>query len=243
MLDKELIRKNFSRSAASYEKHAVLQKEMAERLFSMVRHLTPSRILDIGCGTGCLTRKLAERFPGAEVIGIDIAPGMIEVAVKNVPPVNLRYEIGDGEGLNFGQNSFDLVVSNASMQWMDAGLVLEGVAKVLAAGGHFAFTTFGPRTLGELKEAGFRVNAFLSEIELMAMAQAHFQVFQLDSRMTRQNFMSIKDLIYHLREIGSQSVDAGASPAPDAWKRKLNLRAPLEVSFEVISCDLALPSR
>jgi hypothetical protein len=120
---------------------------------------------------------------------------------------------------------------------------LKNVADALGPGGQFIFTTFGPRTLGELREAGFRVNAFLSEIELMAMAQAHFQVFQLDSRMTRQNFMSIKDLIYHLREIGAQSVDADASPAPDAWKRKLNLRAPFGASFEIVLGNLALLSQ
>ena len=85
MLDKNEISRNFSSSAVRYDEHSALQREMADDLLSLLTTkplINPSAILDIGCGTGYLTRKLAELFPAARVEGIDIAKGMIDEAQK-----------------------------------------------------------------------------------------------------------------------------------------------------------------
>ena len=64
------------------------------------------RILDVGCGTGFTTRRLARRFPRAEVLGLDLSPAMIARAKRVLLP-NLRYAVGDVRTL---EGRFDLVV-------------------------------------------------------------------------------------------------------------------------------------
>jgi len=241
MLNKEEIRKNFSLSAPEYEEHAKLQKELADELFQSVQSLQPLRILDIGCGTGYLARRLAEKFSKAEVIGMDIAPGMIEVAKQKNDLKNLTFETGDGESLSFPKHFFELVVSNASLQWMDARKVFKAVIEVLKPKGHFIFNTFGPQTLFELKESGFQVNRFISVEEIKELIGIRFSIDKLDSKMAVQKFQSVKELVYHLKEIGAQSVNSPPRPGQNVlqalrrykenyWEGK-NVTATYEIIF------------
>jgi SAM-dependent methyltransferase len=72
----------------------------------------PARVLDLGTGTGKAARLLAERYPAAEVVGVDLAPAMIEEARKLVPPElapRLRFEVADASALPFEDGAFDLV--------------------------------------------------------------------------------------------------------------------------------------
>ena len=73
----------------------------------------PRRALDVGTGTGKAAVLLAERFPGAEVVGVDLAPQMVAEARRLRPPEvgdRLRYEVADAAELPFEDGAFDLVV-------------------------------------------------------------------------------------------------------------------------------------
>ena len=245
MLDKEQIKKNFSRSAPDYERHAQLQNGLADELFSSLDGFEPKRVLDLGCGTGYLTRKLAEKFPAAEVMGIDIAPGMIEVANNRNKRKNLKFAVGDGESISFGDGIFDVLVSNASLQWMNMGKVLGGARRALQSGGRFVFNTFGPQTLKELKASGFHVNEFLSVNQLIELADRHFKIIEIKSRVISQRFGNVKELVCHLREIGAQN--PGSNPKADAlraikrYRERHSLGEYVIASYEVISGYLTKP--
>src|SRR5437763_12042671 len=71
------------------------------------------RVLDVGCGTGHLTKKIAEA--GASVVGVDASPAMIAEARRNFP--DLKFEIADAAAMRFDQ-SFDAVFSNAALHWV-----------------------------------------------------------------------------------------------------------------------------
>jgi ubiquinone/menaquinone biosynthesis C-methylase UbiE len=96
----------------------------------------PSRILDVGCGTGYLLGRLAARLPLAEVLaGIDPAPAMITVA-RAAAADRLRFVVGTAERLPWPAESFDLVVSTTSFDhWADQRAGLAECARVLAPGG------------------------------------------------------------------------------------------------------------
>jgi ubiquinone/menaquinone biosynthesis C-methylase UbiE len=96
----------------------------------------PSRILDVGCGTGYLLGRLAARLPQAEVFaGIDAAPAMITVA-RAAAADRLRFVVGTAERLPWPAESFDLVVSTTSFDhWADQRAGLAECARVLAPGG------------------------------------------------------------------------------------------------------------
>ena len=233
MLDKETIKRNFSKSARDYDKHAGLQNELADALFSKLTtyNLQLTTVLDIGCGTGYLTRKIAAAFPAANVVGIDLAPGMIAVAQEKNTLPNLSFQIMDGECFAFAQEHFDLIVSNTSLQWMNFEEVLNCIAYALQIKGYFLFNTFGPQTLAELKAAGFRVNEFLSVDEIFRLVKNRFDKAELDEKIITRQYANVRDLLHNLKGLGAQS--AAGKPLAPAKKAKLN--QPITVSYEVIS--------
>jgi len=97
----------------------------------------PARILDLGTGTGVVAFALAERYPQAEVVGIDLSPGMIEEARAKVPPElagRVRFEVGDAAALEQSDGEFDLVVLSNMIPFFDE------LARVAAASGTLVFS-------------------------------------------------------------------------------------------------------
>lgn len=78
------------------------------------------RVLDVGCGTGYLTRRLAPLvIPGGEVIGVDPAAPMIEYARRHAP-ATCRYLVGEGQALDLPDTSIDVVVSSLALHHIPA---------------------------------------------------------------------------------------------------------------------------
>jgi malonyl-CoA O-methyltransferase len=149
-LDKEAIRRRFERAASSYDIFSVVQRGMAKRLVERIER-EPSSILDLGCGTGYLTGLLAGRFPLAPITAVDFAPAMIEQARKRAP--GALFLACDIEDLEPEPDSYDLIVSNATIQWLtEPERTLARLADSLSAGGELQLATFGPRTFWELDQ-------------------------------------------------------------------------------------------
>lgn len=101
---------------------------------------SPARILDVGTGTGAGARMLAQRFPAAQIVGIDLSQAMVEQARRNTPAElseRVRYERGDASALPFDEGSFDLAAHANMIPFFDE------VARVVATGGQalFAFSS------------------------------------------------------------------------------------------------------
>jgi len=131
----------FETRAASYEQGWLgrLHHEIADRTadLALLTLPTPSRVLDIGCGTGYLLRTLAGRCPSAEKFdGIDPAPSMIQVATSSSSDGRLQFAAGVAEHLPFADDAFDLVVTTTSFDhWSDQQAGLRECARVLQPGG------------------------------------------------------------------------------------------------------------
>jgi trans-aconitate 2-methyltransferase len=79
---------------------------------------SPNRIIDLGCGPGNSTAVLAQRWPNADITGLDSSPDMIETATRESP--NRRWVLGDiAEYARGDGEKFDLVFSNAALQWVE----------------------------------------------------------------------------------------------------------------------------
>jgi SAM-dependent methyltransferase len=122
----------------------------------------PGRILDLGTGTGVVALALAERYPAAEVLGIDLSPGMIEEARQKLPAElagRVRFEVGDASALSCPDGDFQVVVLSNMIPFYDE------LARVVAAGGTLVFSFsrgdetpiyVAPERLGrELERRGF----------------------------------------------------------------------------------------
>ncbi len=92
----------------------------------------PGRALDLGTGTGVVALALAERYPEAEVVGIDLSPGMIEEARAKLSPElagRVRFDVGDASALTCPDGDFELVVLSNMIPFPDE------LARVTAPGG------------------------------------------------------------------------------------------------------------
>jgi trans-aconitate 2-methyltransferase len=117
-------------------------------LLARVGAENPATVVDLGCGPGNLTALLAERWPGAQVHGIDSSPEMIERARASVPHV--RFEVGDlREWLATTRSAgVDVLVSNATLQWVPGHLdLVPALVEAVAPGGWLAFQV--PGNFGE----------------------------------------------------------------------------------------------
>ena len=113
-------------------------------LVSRIGAATPKRVVDLGCGPSTLTATLAERWPGAAVIGLDSSPAMIDRARSlSDAPTNLRFVQADIAGWQ-PDADVDVVVSNAAFQWVpDHARLIRGWLGRLAPGSWFAFQVPG----------------------------------------------------------------------------------------------------
>lgn len=156
-IDKTRLARHFGQRVASYDSVTPVQAAMGRRLLERsVAHFGASpglRILELGCGTGRLTALLAGSFPGAELLAVDIAPEMVARARERVP--GARFLAVDAESLLAGLDpAFDLVISNAAVQWFqDCDRTLARASELLRPGGLLAVSTFGEGTFHELRRA------------------------------------------------------------------------------------------
>lgn len=154
IIDKERVRSSFSRQAPVYEQKALLQKDVAEKLISVLSSQICSNssgisALDIGIGTGFATRMLSAEFPGIRSFGCDIAHGML-LEARDAGAVLAE---ADAENLPYKDESFDLAFSSLALQWTDLNSSMKEVFRILRAPGRICFSTFGERTLKELSDS------------------------------------------------------------------------------------------
>lgn len=119
--------------AELYDSKHSFVSQLGTDLVQLLNPQSGESILDLGCGTGYLTDKIADS--GAKVIGIDNASTMIEQARKNYP--NLMFEVADGTNLHFTEQ-FDDIFSNAVLHWIkEPEKVIAGIWRALKPGGRF----------------------------------------------------------------------------------------------------------
>lgn len=118
-------------SADSYDRHARFVSDLGNEILNWLAPEPGERILDLGCGDGQLTKRIADA--GATVTGVDMSADLLDAARS----MGLDVHEMDGQALTF-ENEFDAVFSNAALHWMrDAEAVVAGVRKALKPGGRF----------------------------------------------------------------------------------------------------------
>ena len=118
--------------ADRYAHHAHFVPTLGQPVLELLKPRPGERILDLGCGDGVLTEKIAAA--GAAVTGVDASPDMIAAAQRR----GLAARVMNGARLEFA-GEFDAVFSNAALHWMkdDPDAVIAGVARALKPGGRF----------------------------------------------------------------------------------------------------------
>ncbi|WP_324780183.1 malonyl-ACP O-methyltransferase BioC [Thiobacillus sedimenti] len=247
-LDFAEVRRAFDHAAASYDAHAVLQREVCDRLLERLDYmrLQPERVLDVGCGTGYGLAHLRARYAQADLCALDIAPAMLAQARARLPQsrwagrmlAGLRARpsastglvCADMERLPLAANSAHLVWSSLALQWAhDLEATFRGFHRVLAPGGLLVFATFGPDTLKELRAAfaaiddAPHVNRFLDLHDIGDMLiHAGFASPVMEMEMLTLTYADLRTLMRDLKGIGAHNAAAGRRRGllgKSAWSR------------------------
>ncbi len=230
-LDFAEVRRAFDHAAATYDAHAVLQREVCDRLLERLDFMTlqPGRVLDVGSGTGYGLAHLRARYAAAELSALDIAPAMLAAARARLPQpgwtqrARLRLApasahathlvCADMARLPLAPNSMNLVWSSLALQWAhDLESTLKGFHQVLAPGGLLIFATFGPDTLKELRTAfsiiddAPHVNRFVDLHDIGDMLiHAGFASPVMEMDMLTLTYADLKTLMRDLKGIGAHN--------------------------------------
>jgi malonyl-CoA O-methyltransferase len=241
----------FSRAADGYLQRAGAQQAMGEALWDRLPERA-SRVLDLGCGPGHWSTRLAQRYgAGCRVTGLDLAPGMLEVA-KRRHGDRVQWLCADAAALPLPLHSQDLVFSNLAVQWCaDLETVLKELRRVLRPGGRALITTLAPGTLAEVGHAWSRPGQpaalldFRSRDRHLTAAQlAGFSRFRVEPGIRRFHYPDLAAVMASIKGIGAQVSRPGARLTRDDLARAVRRfeawREPdgLPVTYRLLTLDL-----
>lgn len=230
-IDKARVKTSFNRAADTYDAAAVLQKEVRERMFSRLElvKIAPDAILDAGSGTGQASPLLQQRYPQSRITQLDMALRMLTKSrdSQTSPWKKFRSRLlgipydhavcGDIENLPLATGSMGLVWSNLAIQWCnDLDKVFAEAHRVLQPDGLFTFSTFGPDTLKELREASavdadhVHVSRFIDMHDIGdALVRAGFSAPVLDVEHFVLTYEDVYAVMRDLKAIGAHNAAAG----------------------------------
>lgn len=206
-MDKEFVRERFSKAAGTYDDNAVVQRMMAGRLYELLAGEGGTRfgrVLEIGCGTGCLSRVFLEHCRPERMWLNDLCPEM-ESFVSDLLSDRTCFFAGDAEKSDL-PDGLDLIMSSSVMQWF---VDLPGFFRKCASslgnmggGGMLAFSTFGKRNLEEIQALEGTSLEYLTAGELTEMLEPMFDVLVTEENTVRLEFASPMDVLRHLKDTG-----------------------------------------
>lgn len=217
-INKQRVGNSFARHYRQYEDAATVQRNMADKLASALAEYAPQlnvqRALEIGIGTGFLTRHLTARFPEAEWWFNDLTPAAFDWI-----PVGLKQALtleGDAETLPY-PHGLDLLASASALQWFDD---LEGffpkARGVMNEGGVLALAAFGNRHFHELTAVANTPLHYPTPDAFTAMARRAGFTTLLHAEAWEETllFSSARDLLNHLRRTGVNGASARRISTP-----------------------------
>lgn len=125
---------DFTTIAARYERDSLIQKSAAERLIGLLEIGPADDVLDLGCGTGNLTRTI-RALAGGKVAGVDSSKGMIGAAAEKKDGAEIEFRTGAAEDLA-DTEAFSVIFCNSAFQWFrDPAAALANCHRALRPGG------------------------------------------------------------------------------------------------------------
>jgi malonyl-CoA O-methyltransferase len=200
-MHKQRVAKDFSASAKVYDSHAFLQQRILRELTG---EAVAGIILDAGTGTGML----ADLWPKATIIGLDIADGMCRAARNKIPQVM----VADMESLPLADAVVDGVISSLAVQWLPQPEKFYAEAwRVCKSGGWLRIATLSPKTLHELRAAYIAADLtppvldFTAGATIRTEAQAAgWKIEKMSEKVIYTSHKSVRELLHYLKNLGAR---------------------------------------
>lgn len=195
-VDKPLVGRRFAKAASTYESGAVVQRSVAARLARMLRGIVPAGadVLEIGPGTGVLTRMLQDAIAPGRLTGADLSP---------VPIEGMEMVEGDAEMMPMLAASFDLIVSSSVIQWFNSPRrYFERLASFMKPGAVLAVATYGNRNFEQLDTLVPGRRIFPTPGEWREMLPGTLRVVTACEEVVEMEFDSAVELLRHISKTG-----------------------------------------
>lgn len=248
---KKQIATGFGASASYYDSHAVVQKEVADRLIASLqpwRDIIPAGpIIELGCGTGFVTKGLVDLYSNREIQVTDLSEQMVDYCSQKFDDhENLTFRVQDAEDPPYSEPHYGMTVSGFSAQWFkDPAQTLGRWLQATKPGGlllaSFPGSESFPQWRGKCKELGlpYTGNEFPDVEEMVVkMAVGPAQVDYYEDTIT-QSFESAGDFFRELKKLGTSTQMEGRSLSPkelslliDHWDS--SSEGAVEVSYHLV---------
>ncbi|EOH3564702.1 malonyl-ACP O-methyltransferase BioC, partial [Campylobacter jejuni] len=188
--------------AKDYEKHAKVQDFMGLKLCEILKDLKIShfeKVFEFGCGRGELSKKLQNFITFDEYLKNDI------LDFKENSNI-LIFDMNEIAKQDLSKEKFDLIVSNATLQWLDLKRILPSLRDMLNQNGILLLSTFAEQNLKEIKQStGFGLNYF-SLNELEQNFKVYFNEVKITQELVELSFDNALDVFRHLKLSGVNSL-------------------------------------
>jgi malonyl-CoA O-methyltransferase len=262
-LDSVQVRRAFERAAATYSTAAIVPIEVERRMAEKLDYLKiePARVLDAGCGIGSARSGLRARYPRAELVELDFSLAMLEQTRSQRGLRERLRGIGgrprehwvcaDFFRLPLRNGTLGMVWSNLALAWSsDPAATLGEFHRVLGPGGALMFSTYGPDTLKELRQA-FAVVDSVAHVHAFAdmhdigdmLVAAGFDAPVMEMERINVSYADVDALALDLKRSGQTCASAARRrglTTPRAWRRmqdeydKLRVAGSLPVTVEIV---------
>ncbi|MDE5844555.1 MAG: DUF452 family protein [Muribaculaceae bacterium] len=228
IIDKQLVAKRFSENVEFYESHASIQRAIAVRLnelWSALQDISGQKVLELGIGTGFLTRGYITNNINNQSVAVDLieTTTLADVHDKKGFKYPGKLVCDDAEHYldSLEDNSFDAIVSASTIQWFnDLPRFFKNIERVLKHGGVAAIATFAEGTFAELKEASERSLIYPTSDYLKSIVPEGLTIVDLITDEFKIEFANSRQLLSHIKETGVNAV--GSPTLPGQTRRILS---------------------
>lgn len=207
-MNPKLIKNHFEKSMEKYDQNAVVQKILAEKLcleLTNIRKEFPS-ILELGSGTGLLTKELTANIKYNKYTANDIVPKSKEYLSKIIK--NFTFIGGNAQKIK-PNGTFDLIASNAMFQWFEnLEKVTDYYKNYLNKEGILAFTTFSPENFKEIRELTGLALEYKPLDELTLILSKQYKILYAEEFEHKITFKNALELLAHMKNTGVNSLTA-----------------------------------
>jgi len=219
-IDKKLVKERFLNSVDTYDSNAIVQKNMAQELIRVLIEKAGNKfdnILEIGSGTGLLTKEIVDALDFEKLVTNDFSSDYNGIIKGIFTDINFNYEFikGDAEFIfNFPEDN-NLIISNATFQWFED--VVEFLIRMHSAldnDGVIAFTTFGVDNFYEVNKIQKVSLAYTNPNEIIDKVSDKFEILYSHSSKEKLYFDSPIQVLKHIKDTGVNSVKNGSTFNP-----------------------------
>ena len=224
-----VIKQTFSRHCKSYENKAKVQKQVALE-FEKYKNILSGSGIDLGCGTGFLSKVLNNK----KLIGIDISKNMAREYTKNTGNICI---VADIQNLPLKNNSFDFAVSSFALHWTNINNSFLEVGRILKKDSYFIFSIPVEPSLEEFFGiSGKNFNFPLTQKVLKDLYFNNFKILEIYEKQFPVYFENGKEALMFFKQTGT-AININAKSLKEKisnYKKLINYDKPIKTKFNML---------